>query len=440
METRTPAHEAPSVPSQRDAPADERLRVLRVIARLNIGGPALHVDILSCELDPARFQTLLVSGLPDAREGERAPRQVPHVTWVRLSTLRRSIHPIRDLRATWTLFHLCQRFRPQVLHTHTAKAGAVGRLAGWLYNTVGAGRQPGRHCVIVHTFHGHVLDGYFSQRLSWLFSAIERWLARRTDCLIAVAEPVRQDLLVRRIGTERQVIVVPLGLHLEELFDLPFPQPAPELTVGIVGRLVPIKRHEVFLEAVACLLRGARDVRCRFLIVGDGPQREALLRYAQELGISQVVQFVGWQHDLARLYGSLDIVCLSSRQEGTPVSLIEALAAARAVVATDVGGVRELLGAAAAPSGKDEPVLPRDAGLTQYAHGLLVRSADPQAFAEAVTYLAANPRIRLVMGTQGRAFVQERFTAARLVRDVDHLYGRLVSRDRQHRMGAACML
>ena len=410
--------------------AMQRIRVLRLIARLNIGGPARHVDVLCADLDPARFETWLVTGVPDPHEGEQPPQPAAHVHWIRLPRLRRALHPVNDLVVLWQLWRLCHRIRPHVVHTHTAKAGALGRLAAWLYNTLGARRDRASRCVVVHTFHGHVLEGYFSRPLSRFFTWVEQWLARRTDCVITVGPLVREELLARRISRPQQITVVPLGLHLEALLALAPPTPKDDVVIGIVGRLVPIKRHELFLQAVALAVRRQPAASWRARIIGDGPQREIVQRWIRDLGLTQRAEWIGWEEDLPRLYGALDVVCLTSRQEGTPVSLIEAMAAARPVISTDVGSVRDLLGR---PTDDEAGGRPRGRahGWVQYEHGLLVTEDEPATFANALEYLRAHPEERLSMGSRGRCHVRGRFAAARLVQDIEALYRQLLTPGRR---------
>lgn len=417
---------------RRSIPAfSQRVRILRLIARLNIGGPAVHVDVLSAELDPARFETWLVSGVPEEREGERPPRTSEHVRWIRLPRFRRTLHPLNDLLVLWQVVRLCQQFRPHIVHTHTAKAGAIGRLAAWWYNMVGSGRRPGCRCVTVHTFHGHVLEGYFSPVISRLFSSVERWLARRTDCLVTVGSAVRDELLARRIGEPERIVVVPLGLHLEALLALPPTMWKDEVRIGMVGRLVPIKRHALFLQAMAHLAQHHPTRRWRAWIVGDGPQREAIQRDIHAFGLEEVVTLTGWQEDLSQLYREMDIVCLTSRQEGTPVSLIEAMAAGRAVISTDAGSVRDLLG-------KPSEELPMQAGAdhqpqdwVRYERGVLVTTSQPRAFANALAYLLSHPNERCAMGLRAKEGVRLRYAADRLVRDMEELYHQVLVRSRR---------
>ncbi len=381
-----------------------RIRVLRVIARLNVGGPALHAVLLTERLDPSRYDSLLVTGTEGPREGNYlALRGKSLERLVVVPALGREIRGWQDTIALRELARLIRRVRPLIVHTHTAKAGVLGRLAARIVGVP----------VVVHTYHGHVFQGYFSPVKTRLFLSIERWLARRTDRLLTVSESVRQELLRLGIGTPERVQVIPLGLDLDGFLqcatlrgqlraqlgigDAPL--------VGIIARLVPIKRHEDFLAA-------ARDVAlrlpdCRFLVVGDGELRVGLEDRARALGLDGRIYFLGWRGDLPGLYADLDLVALTSANEGLPVSLIEAMAAGLPVVATRVGGVPDLV----------------EDGVT----GLLVPPKDPGALAEAMVRLLSDPNRRQAMGDAGRERVDPAYSAERLLRDVGRLYTELLA-------------
>ncbi|MBI3324862.1 MAG: glycosyltransferase [Candidatus Omnitrophica bacterium] len=393
------------------------MKILRIITRLNIGGPAVHAVLLSTKLDPQRFSTCLIVGQPDETEGDLSGLlEGSQARLLRLKTLARSIHPWSDARAFAQLLGMVSTERPQIIHTHMAKSGALGRLAGMLYNRVGKGRRAGQRAVLIHTFHGHVLDGYFPGWLSRVFVAIERWLARRTDVLIAVSHTVRDGLIKKGIGQERQWRIIPLGLDLSTVAQLPFPRGASTVSVGMVGRLVPIKNPSLFLQALA-RLRQRHEMSVHGVIVGDGPLRQALEREAEQLGLEQIVRFTGWQRDLGRVYEALDVACLTSWNEGTPVSLIEAMAAGRAVVATDVGGVRDLL------RDPEEPSAPIPRGGFQVARrGLLVRAGDLDGLTEALRTLSRDGALRRRLGEAARAHAVQAFSHERLLRDLSALY------------------
>jgi glycosyltransferase involved in cell wall biosynthesis len=377
-----------------------KIKVLRIIARLNIGGPAIHASTLTTELDPAKYESRLVVGAEGATEGDfLALRGLSLANLTRLPELGREL-TIRDTVVLKRLVRLMRHERPDIVHTHTAKAGALGRLAACLT------RVP----VIIHTFHGHVLRGYFSAARTRAFVAIERALARVTTRLIAVSPAVRQDLLDMKIGRAERFDVIRLGLDLEPFLgaerfrgqlrgqigvgpDVPL--------VGIVGRLVPIKGHDLFLAAAARL---ASLSPAHFVIVGDGELRAALEAKVTDLGLSGRVHFLGWRADLPAIYADLDVVALSSLNEGSPVALIEAMAAARAVVSTNVGGVGDVVSANVA--------------------GFLTPPGDPAAFADALRAVLGDDARRAAMGQAGRASVYPAYSVPRLLTEIDQIYTR----------------
>ena len=397
---RLPAVTAPSPPPL--ARPVRKPRVLRVMTRLNVGGPARQALFLTEEMPKRGFDSRLVWGAAGPDEGSFDPPARMPASY--LPQLQRSVSPGPDLRAFRAIDGLIGRWRPQIVHTHLAKAGALARLAAIR-----------RHVpVIVHTFHGHVLQEYFDPLVNRVFTEAERWLAARTDALLAVAPEVRDDLLALGIGRPEQWHVVPVGVELDRLVaerpdraaaraTLGLPADGP--IVGCVGRLVPIKDHEVLLQAGARLLRERPDVT--FVLAGDGELRERLQERAVELMGDRCI-FLGWVHDLPTLYAAVDVVALTSRLEGTPVSLIEAAAAGKPVVATRVGGVREVV---------------RD-GET----GLLVAPNDPVAVAASLHTLLDDPEGARRMGEEGTGWVTGRFSAARLADQLAGLYGELLDR------------
>ena len=342
---------------------------------------------------------------------------------IQLRNLTRSPHPVRDLPAWFQIVSILRRERPRLLHTHMAKAGTLGRLAGIFYNRWGPGRNPKDRMILVHTFHGHVLEGYFSPWVSKTFTAVERWMARRTDCLIAVSPRIRDDLLGKGIGRKESWRVIPLGLDLSSLLALPLPNGATPLRCGLVGRLVPIKNPSLFLQALSRSARKGDSPALCGIIVGEGPLRDSLEKQVEREGLGDYVRFTGWQKDLRCCYQEFDIACVTSLNEGTPVSLIEAMAAGRAVIATDVGGGRDLLdyGTAGAP-----PIPAEGFRITPV--GVLVRSRDPLGLAAALEHLARNPSLRHALGEAARRYVREQFNDERLIQNISRLYEELTKK------------
>ena len=388
------------------------MRVVRVIARLNVGGPSIQAITLADRLTSRGYETLLVHGRLDAGEGDMRYLLPPSVTNRQLPALRRPLAPLHDAIALAQLIAVMRDIRPHIVHTHTAKAGTLGRLAAAIYNrTVG----PGQRAVVVHTYHGHVLDGYFGPAQTRLFLAIERGLAHVTDRIVAISPSIRGQLLASHgIGRADQYAVVPLGFDLSTLAAIDdrarataraaLDIAASAHVVTTVGRLTAIKQHALFLDVAA--LVAARDSQAMFIIAGDGELRGALESRALALGLDRRVRFLGWRRDLATIYGASDLFLLTSRNEGTPVALIESLASGVPGVSTDVGGVRDVLDSDAA--------------------GLLAPDGDAPALADHAGTLLADPQRRRKMGEAGRALAVERYSLDRLVGDVEALYRELL--------------
>ncbi len=380
------------------------MRVMRIIARLNVGGPAIHVSLLTLGLQDAAFSSTLVTGVVGPSEGDMT--YLVHelgIEPVVIPWLQREIAPLADLRALIALVRLMRQQRPHIVHTHTAKAGFLGRLAAYLTGVP----------VIVHTFHGHVFRGYFGAAKTRLFIWLERRAARASDMILTISDRLREDLIAYRIAPPERIRVVPLGLKLLPLSDLEalrgglrremgFSTDAP--LVGIIGRLVPVKNHELFLAAARRVAEAMPDAR--FLIVGDGERRAELEHMTRQFGLADVVRFTGWRRDLPAIYADLDVLVISSHNEGTPVSIIEAMAAGVPVVATAVGGVPDLL---------------RDGQL-----GALVPPGDEAALAAAILdALRATPQPHVV---KAREWALKRYDADRLIADIRQLYEELLSR------------
>jgi glycosyltransferase involved in cell wall biosynthesis len=390
------------------AVTDEPVRVLRLIARLNMGGPALHVSYLTEGLETRGYRTTLAAGSLSYGESSMAfVARERGVEVVSIPQLHREVSPLYDPLSTFRLVRLMRRLRPHILHTHTAKAGAVGRVAALL---AGDARPP----IIVHTFHGHVLRGYFDPVRTALFRNVERLMAIPTTRLVAVSPEVRDDLVALGVAPREKFSVIRLGIDLDErvlsgeashdlrrLFGV-----SPEtFVVGWIGRMTAIKRLDDVLLAFHRLR--ARGVDATLCLVGDGPQKADVERRAHELGIARNVLFVGYQREVAEYYRFFDALLLPSANEGTPVVAIESLVAGRPVVATRVGGVPDVV----------------EDGTS----GFLVPVGGVEGMAEALERLARDPELRRRMGEAGRARVVSRYRVDRLVDDVDALYRELLA-------------
>jgi glycosyltransferase involved in cell wall biosynthesis len=407
-------------------------RVLRVIARLNVGGPAIQAITLSSLLEERGYETRLVRGREGPREGSMdALAEQLGVTPVNLPTLKRRIG-LADLGSLFFLVRQIRDWQPQILHTHAAKAGALGRTAALL-----AGRR--RPPVIVHTFHGHVLTGYFPRSVSTIFTVIERMLGRATTSVVAVSQEVRDDLIRLRVAPPERIVVVPLGFDL-----LPFHVPEDERqlrriafrkTLGIpihasvvtlVARIERIKRVDRFLR-VAQRVVGVDNAH--FLIVGDGELRDELERSPEAQSLGDRLTWTGLRSDMPDVYFASDVLAVTSDNEGTAASAIEAQAAGLPVVSTRVGGMPSVVA-----DGKT---------------GVLVEPGDEAAFAWALERLIGNAALARRFGEKGAERSRAKFSLERLLAEIDELYRRLLSEaagsstsppaGRQHHGRGSCM-
>ena len=407
-------------------PELSQTKIVRIIARLNVGGPAKHVVWLTAGLQDSNYRSLLVAGsVPTGEEDMGYFADHAGVKPLYIPEMSREIS-LNDAVTVWKLFRLFLRERPDIVHTHTAKAGTVGRVAGFFYRWLTPGTLVGkpRACKFVHTYHGHVFHSYYGRGRTRLFLAIERALARLvTDRLIVVSTQqgaeIGNDF---RVGRQGQIKVVPLGLDLgvfaaytsrRARFREELGIDDETILVGIVGRLTEIKNHQMFLNSVA-RLKGQTGMR--FVVIGDGSLRESLEKQARSLGVESEVIFTGGRRDPEYFYPALDIVALTSLNEGTPLTLIEAMANARPVVATSVGGVVDLLGDVV-----------EDGPYQVCERGIRVPTGDEGAFAAALSRLAADRQLQSELGARGREFVERIYRKERLIEDIKGLYRELTA-------------
>src|SRR5918999_908063 len=376
------------------------IRVLRVIARLNMGGPAIHVASLAAGLETRGYHTTLVAGsLARGEDSMAFLAERLGVSVVSVPEIQREVSAVHDLRSALRVAALIREERPHVLHTHTAKAGAIARAAAIL---AGNARPP----VVVHTFHGHVLKGYFDPARTAFFRRVEQTLARTADVLVAVSPEVRDELVELGVAPREKFAVIRLGIPLEERLADPtadsdfralYGIPKGAFVVGWVGRMTGVKDTGAVLEIVrSARTHGVDAVLC---MVGDGPDRTRLEQLAHELGIARACYFVGYQEDVAGYYRLFDAFVLPSVNEGTPVSAIEALASGTPVVANRVGGVPDVV---------------RDG-----VDGFLVKHGDVEGAGRKIAVLAGDDELRARMGASARERVLGRYAVSRLVDDVD---------------------
>lgn len=396
------------MPNETPAPVP----VVRVITRLNIGGPSIQATRLTSALEPYGYTTTLIHGRLGDGEGDMSYLIEPGARAMYLDLLQRPLSPLADLRACWRLYREITRVRPLIVHTHMAKAGLLGRVAAAAYNLTRGTAPPTR---VIHTYHGHVLEGYFSPLMTRLFIGLERLVARLTDAIVAISPAIERELRDQfRIGRAEQYRVVPLGFDLSRFAavdDAMRAQARRALSVPddadvvcTVGRLTAIKQHRLFIDAVAAAARSRPQLIA--LIAGDGELRPDLERYAGERGVADRVRFLGWRKDLAAIYAATDVFLLTSRNEGTPVALIEAMASGVPGVSTDVGGVKDVIASDAV--------------------GARVPDGDVAGLAAAIVRYLSDREGRRAAGQRARAAVLDRYSLDRLVRDIDALYGDLL--------------
>ena len=389
------------------------MRIARVITRLNIGGPSIQAARLTSALDAHGFSTTLLHGRLGDGEGDMSYLVPPGADARYIESLCRPLSPVDDLRTLLRLYREFKAIRPAIVHTHMAKAGMLGRLAALAYN---ATRGSAPRAKVVHTYHGHVLDGYFSRLMTAVFINIERALASISDRIIAISPAIRQELLeTYRIGSAAAYRVVALGFDLAPFAAVDedarvdarrtLGLPADARVVSTVGRLTAIKQHRLFLDTVKRVI--AAHPGTIAVIAGGGELEEDLKAYAASLGIADRVRMLGWRRDLPVIYAATDVFLLTSRNEGTPVALIEAMASGVPGVSTAVGGVIDVIGGA--DTGRTAPF------------------GDADGLARAINELLAAPLERREMGRRARARVLAHYDINRLVTDIATLYRELLA-------------
>ena len=409
------------------------MKIVRVIARLNVGGPAKHVVWLTQGLKSPEWNSVLVAGtVPAGEEDMSYFAETMGISPVFMPEMSREISP-KDFLTIWKLYLLFRRERPDIIHTHTAKAGTVGRLAGLLYRWLTPQTLMGRprKCRFVHTYHGHIFHSYYGPLKTRAFLTIEKILARiSTDRIIVISEQQRAEINEKfRVGRADRFSVIPLGLDLSPFQDWQARRhklreelglTAADVLVGIVGRLTQVKNHKLFLDSIAAFKKrfaATPKKKVLFAVVGEGSLRPHLEQQAAAFGLDDDVVFLGSRRDMENIYPAFDIAALTSLNEGTPLTLIEAMANARPVVSTLVGGVVDLLGPTVSEDAEGRYVICE--------RGIGVPAEDSEAFASAMTLLVHDEGLRREIGEAGLQFVSSRYSKDRLLDDVRQLYADL---------------
>ncbi len=388
-------------------------KILRIHNRLIVGGPSHNVTLLTAYLSP-EFETRLLVGKKDPAEKDATYiAQRLGLKPIEIAEMRRSILPCNDIIAYFKIKKIIREFKPDIVHTHASKSGAIGRLAANSCNVP----------LIVHTFHGNVFHSYFNGFLTSLIIRIERFLAKKTDAIVAISDSQRKELTdVYKIAPPEKIFTIALGFNLEkfsvdqdakkEVFRNKYGFDKNDIVVGIIGRLVPVKNHEMFLE-VAAIIKANSNKNIRFVIIGDGESRTLIEKKAAELNLSYSyfvshpkvttdILVTSWETEIDQALAGIDIIVLTSHNEGTPVSLIEAQAAYKPVVSTNVGGIEDIV----------------QHGET----GFITEAGDTASFAQHIQTLIDTPQLREQMGKKGYENVIKRYSKQRLITDMKHLY------------------
>ena len=396
-------------------------KILRIHNRLIVGGPTLNVLYLTKYLAPD-FETLLVVGEKEVHEKDASfLAEQMGIKTILIPGMGRSIHPYRDYKAYRHLKKLIHEFQPDIVHTHAAKPGAVGRMAASSLAVP----------VIVHTYHGHVFHSYFGKIKTQFVINTERFLARRSDAIVAISEQQKKELAGDfKIANESKFRVIPLGFELNKFqedqehkrrkFRDEFSLGHDEIAIGIIGRLVPVKNHDLFLQAIKHAATYSSK-KIRAFIIGDGETKKKLEERAKQLGVSftngydksALLTFTSWRTDIDVINAGLDIITLTSLNEGTPVSLIEAQAANKPVVSTKVGGIRDIV--------------------VEGETALLSDTDDVHAFKENLLRLVEDDELRKCLGKKGSDHVRQKFSVERLARDMAALYRELLAKKNQEK-------
>lgn len=400
------------------------IKIVRIIARLNVGGPARHVVWLNQALQNDEFKSVLLTGTVPEGEEDMSYFAAQHGVQPQFIPEMSRELSLKDIVSLWKVWREIWRVKPDIIHTHTAKAGTVGRVAGFFYRWLGW-----RQVKIIHTYHGHIFHGYYGKLKTEFFLLIEKslaWLA--TDKIIVITKQQFEEIHHQfGVGQEKQFEIIPLGVDLSAFADYEAKRnilrdeigvKADEILVGLVGRLTEIKNHSFFLQVTKFYQerKNSDFPKLRFVIIGDGHLRKPLEKEAESLGLKEVVTFLGNRNDADIFYAGLDLVALTSLNEGTPLSLIEGMANARPCISTAVGGVVDLLGEAQS----------EENGFTICERGIRVNSGEVEGFYQGLLHLAEKPDLREKLGKSGREFIFAKYSKERLISNLIDLYGKLV--------------
>jgi len=407
--------------------SQRKTKILTVISRLNIGGPAIHVSMVAKGLNPARFDSFLVTGQASSEEGDMSYlfREWEKELTV-IPSLHREIELKTDLKSVIILYRLLGELHPDIVDTHTAKAGFTARIAVLCRNLISREKIS-----TVHTFHGNVFRGYFNRTRSMLYIWIERILGRFTDVIIALGPTQNRELEKEfHIAPAEKIRTVPLGFDLEPFlscqefqgqFRRSFGITRDAFLIGIVGRLAPIKNHLIFFKSAKIFIRENPNIPVKFVVVGDGELRQELEVFVRKEQLDHAITFCGWMRNIPQVYAELNILALTSLNEGTPMSIIEAMASSVPVISTEVGGVVDLIGLPAKRFTKG--------GFVVCERGIFCKSNDPLGLARAFTHVLHEDKHELGERLDRAAyFVKKHYSKQRLLNDMEQLFDELMEK------------
>ncbi len=388
------------------------IKILRIINRFNLGGPTFNVSYLT-KFISKDFQTYLIGGIETANETSSVNiMENLDINFHIIPEMSREINPLNDYITYKKIKAIIREFKPDIVHTHASKAGLLGRKAAIAMNVPG----------IVHTYHGHVFHSYFNKLTTNLYKRLERHYAKKTDKIITISNIQKQEISsALHMENDSRFAVVPLGINLDKFrtnifekrqeFRSSYGLDNETIAVGIIGRLVPIKNHKLFINAFA-QLKKVTSKKIKAFIVGDGELHDELIIYATQHGLTvststgynsdAEIFFTSWIKEIDFVYAGLDIVALSSLNEGTPITLIEAQAAGKPVISTDVGGVQDTVWANKT--------------------ALLSKSKDVNAYLHNLSQLVSDDNLRLKFSANGWDFVNQKFHYQRMVDEMEKLY------------------
>jgi glycosyltransferase involved in cell wall biosynthesis len=409
---------------------EKKIKIIRLITRLNNGGPAKHVTWLTSGLNNRQFEPILVSGVIESNEDSiHGYAHNNKVYPVFIPEMARSISLVKDLIALMKIIRLLFKEKPDIIHTHTSKAGFIGRAASIMYRFFYT-------CYVVHTYHGHTFHSYFGPLKEKIFLLIEKLLAIIvTDRIVVLSDKQFHEIHGKfGLGRKEQFEIIPLGIQMGDLnisiqekksfrkeFNL-----NRHITIGIVGRIAPIKNHKMLIDAAGEIVKQGIDNKVKFVVIGSGSKKDMseLKNYTQIKNLCDHVIFTGNRYDVGNFFQNIDVFAITSRNEGTPLSLIEGMAAGKPFVATDVGGIKDLTAG---------NVDVKDNGYIRiYKNCILVDSEDTASFAKAITMLVEDKDLRTQMGKEGREFVRVKHSKERLIKDMENLYLSLFFGDYYH--------